>query len=68
MDEQSEENSEGAPRQNGHAHDDCAHLYERCAILVRPWATARRFAESGWDRLSGVIGPRDTDRGLRGGI
>ena len=29
---------------------------------------ARRFTERDWRRLSGVIAPRDTDRGLRGGI
>lgn len=29
---------------------------------------ARPFTERGWHRLSGVIAPRDTDRGLRGGI
>lgn len=29
---------------------------------------ARPFTERDWHRFSGVIAPRDTDRGLRGGI
>ena len=39
-----------------------------CAGLALPWDDRRPFTERGWHRLSGVIAPRDTDRGLRGGI
>ena len=33
-----------------------------------PWDRARPAVRAAWDRLSGVTGPRDTDRGMRGGI
>ncbi|MGZ5001959.1 MAG: hypothetical protein ACXWBM_02080 [Chthoniobacterales bacterium] len=33
-----------------------------------PWDRARPAVKAAWDRLGGVAGPRDTDRGLRGGI
>jgi hypothetical protein len=48
--------------------DECERAHEGCATLAIPWEQARPFAARGWSRLSGVIGPRDTDRGLRGGI
>jgi hypothetical protein len=33
-----------------------------------PWDRARPAVRSAWHRVSGVTSPRDTDRGLRGGI
>ncbi len=33
-----------------------------------PWDRARPAVRSAWHRVSGVTGPRDTDRGMRGGI
>lgn len=33
-----------------------------------PWDTARPAVSSVWDRMSGVIEPRDPDRGFRGSI
>jgi hypothetical protein len=33
-----------------------------------PWDTVRPAVNSVWDRMSGVIGPRDPDRGVRGSI
>ena len=48
---------------------DLARDYEKNdANPAIPWDRARPAVKSTWDRLSGVMGPRDTDRGLRGGI
>jgi hypothetical protein len=33
-----------------------------------PWDTVRPAARAAWDRLAGVISPRDSDRGIRGSI
>jgi hypothetical protein len=33
-----------------------------------PWDTVRPAVNSVWERMSGVIGPRDPDRGVRGAI
>ena len=33
-----------------------------------PWDTVRPAVSSVWDRMSGVIAPRDPDRGFRGSI
>jgi hypothetical protein len=33
-----------------------------------PWDTVRPAVSSVWDRMSGVIAPRDPDRGVRGSI
>jgi hypothetical protein len=33
-----------------------------------PWDTVRPAASAVWDRLGGVISPRDADRGIRGSI
>jgi hypothetical protein len=33
-----------------------------------PWDTVRPAVSSVWDRLGGVISPRDPDRGIRGAI
>jgi hypothetical protein len=48
--------------------DECERAHDDCASLAIPWDQAGQFTTRGWGRLSGVIGPRDTDRGLRGGI
>jgi hypothetical protein len=32
------------------------------------WDTVRPAVKAEWDRLGGVIGPRDTDRGIRSGM
>jgi hypothetical protein len=33
-----------------------------------PWDTVRPAVNSVWERMAGVIGPRDPDRGIRGAI
>ena len=33
-----------------------------------PWDTVRPAVSSVWDKMSGVVGPRDFDRGIRGSI
>jgi hypothetical protein len=33
-----------------------------------PWDDARPAARAAWDRLAGVISPRDPDRGIRTGM
>jgi len=33
-----------------------------------PWDTVRPAVKSVWEKMSGVIGPRDSDRGVRGSI
>ena len=33
-----------------------------------PWDTVRPAANAVWDRLAGIISPRDPDRGIRGSI
>jgi hypothetical protein len=33
-----------------------------------PWDTVRPAVNSVWDRMSGVVGPRDFDRGIRDSI
>jgi hypothetical protein len=33
-----------------------------------PWDVARPAVKAAWDRLGGVLGPRDTDRGIRTGM
>jgi hypothetical protein len=33
-----------------------------------PWDRARPAVKAAWDRIRGVMGPRDTDRGLRSGL
>jgi len=33
-----------------------------------PWDTVRPAMSSVWDRMSGVVGPRDFDRGIRDSI
>jgi hypothetical protein len=33
-----------------------------------PWDLARPAVKAAWDRLGGVLGPRDPDRGIRTGM
>jgi hypothetical protein len=33
-----------------------------------PWDTVRPAASAVWDRMAGIISPRDPDRGIRGSI
>ena len=48
---------------------DLARDYEKNdANLAIPWDRARPAVKAAWDRLSGVTGPRDSDRGMRGGL
>ena len=48
---------------------DLARDYEKNdANPAIPWDRARPAVKAAWDRLSGVTGPRDSDRGLRGGL
>lgn len=48
---------------------DLARDYEKHDVNPAiPWDRARPAVKAAWDRLSGVVGPRDTDRGMRGGL
>ena len=64
---------EGATKYSGRQYHeiegDLARDYEKNdANLAIPWDRARPAVKAAWHRLSGVTGPRDTDRGLRGGL
>jgi hypothetical protein len=64
---------EGAGKHAGKEYDEVEHSlateYERAqAGSAIPWDTVRPAARAAWDRLSGVISPRDSDRGIRGSI
>jgi hypothetical protein len=64
---------EGAGKYAGRDYDEVeqslATDYERAEPgSGLPWDTVRPAAKAAWDRLSGVIGPRDSDRGIRGSI
>ena len=64
---------EGALKYEGKEYDqveaDLARDYENHdANAVVPWERARPAVRAAWDRMAGVVGPRDTDRGLRGGL
>jgi hypothetical protein len=49
--------------------DEIALGYEKAqAGNALPWDTARPAVKAEWDRLGGVIAPRDTDRGIRSGL
>ena len=49
--------------------DSVANAYEQGKPdSALPWDTVRPAASAVWDRLGGVIGPRDADRGLCGSI
>ncbi len=53
-------------------HEIEAHLardYEKNdAHPAIPWDRAQPAVRAAWDRLAGVQGPRDSDRGMRGGL
>ncbi|MDQ6861810.1 MAG: hypothetical protein M3032_11725 [Verrucomicrobiota bacterium] len=64
---------EGAVKYAGrHYHEiemDLARDYEKNdANPAIPWDRARPAVKAAWDRLGGVAGPRDFDRGMRGGV
>ena len=49
--------------------DDIALGYEEAKPgSALPWDTVRPAVSSVWDKMSGVIGPRDFDRGIRDSI
>jgi hypothetical protein len=49
--------------------DEIALGYEKAQPgKALPWDTARPAVKAEWDRLAGVIAPRDTDRGIRSGL
>ena len=48
---------------------DLARDYEKNdANPAVPWDRARPAVKAAWDRVAGVMGPRDTDRGIRTGM
>jgi hypothetical protein len=48
---------------------DLALDYEKAAPeSALPWDMARPAVKAAWDKMSGVIGPRDADRGIRTGM
>jgi hypothetical protein len=58
-----------AGRQYHEIEADLARDYEKNdANLAIPWDRARPAVKAAWDRIGGVAGPRDTDRGMRGGV
>jgi len=49
--------------------DDVALDYEKNRIgSALPWDRARPATKAAWDKLSGVVAPRDPDRGTRSGF
>ena len=64
---------EGAAKYTGkkfeEIEDDLALDYEKNrAGSDLPWDQARPAVQAAWDRLGGVISPRDPDRGIRSGF
>lgn len=58
-----------AGKQFDEIEDDIALEYERNrAGSPLPWDQARPAVKAAWDRIGGVIAPRDTERGIRSGI
>ena len=56
-------------RKFGEVEDSVAVEYEQGKPdAALPWDTVRPAVSSVWERMSGVIGPRDPDRGIRGSI
>jgi hypothetical protein len=65
--------SEAARRYGGRTfeeiEDDLALDYEKHrAGSALPWDRARPATKAAWDKVSGVVAPRDPDRGLRSGL
>jgi hypothetical protein len=65
--------AEGAEKYRGRDYDEVEHSlatdYQHAeAGSAIPWDTVRPAVRAAWDRLSGVIGPRDSDRGTRSGF
>jgi hypothetical protein len=65
--------AEAAQRYAGRGFDDVendvALDYEKNkGTSALPWDRARPAVKAAWDRVSGVVAPRDVDRGTRGGI
>lgn len=64
---------EGAGKYAGQEFDEVEHSlatdYEHAEPgSALPWDTVRPAARAAWDRLAGVILPRESDRGIRGSI
>jgi hypothetical protein len=64
---------EGAGKYTGRDYDEVeqslASDYERAQPGSGiPWDSARPAVRAAWDRLAGIISPRDPDRGTRGSI
>jgi uncharacterized protein YcfJ len=58
-----------AGRQYHDIEVDLARDYEKNdANPAIPWDRARPAVRAAWDRVAGVTGPRDTDRGIRSGM
>jgi len=58
-----------AGRQYHEIECDLARDYEKNdANPAIPWDRARPAVHAAWHRISGVTGPRDTDRGMRTGL
>src|SRR5439155_19727632 len=56
-------------RKFGEVEDSVAVEYEQGKPdAALPWDTVRPAVSSVWERMAGVIGPRDPDRGVRGAI
>jgi len=61
--------SKYAGRQFEEIEDDLALNYEKHKIgSGLPWDTVRPAVKAEWDRLGGILGPRDSDRGIRSGM
>lgn len=64
---------EGAAKHSGRAFEDVerdlAVEYEKSRPGdALPWDSVRPAVKAAWDRIGGVISPRDPDRGIRSGI
>lgn len=64
---------EGAQKYSGRSYDEVeeslASDYEKAQPGSGvPWDSARPAVRAAWDRLAGVISPRDPSRGMRGSI
>lgn len=49
--------------------DEISQNYEKHRVgAALPWDHARHAVHAAWAKLSGDVSPRDSDRGMRGGI